>query len=371
MSITVQSDHLAAALKHGVAASNSPHAPLQHARLRVQGDRLHVDTTDLEVWVSARVPAEQIDVGDFDVLLRDSLLRPVATPGAGEIRIARDGQIRTKRGKYKVPALPPEESLEVDDVEWTPVDVDAAILAGAIAAAGYTASEADTRPICKAVNVVPGGRVWSTDGVQIGQMQVDYNGPRMAIPPRQVQRVLDAMEQEGATVSVANVHEDCARMLRIDGPQLQVSLRLMDGMMTLDMGQHLERHVLGEGAVTLPVADLLAACRRFLPFVQHNSLAAKKKMGFMDLRRVGDAIALYTPDDAFTEQVTDGLEADPAGDWSITVDPKRVMAALNAIGSGSAVIHPRGAAPSGRVLIIVPAGVTFDQAAHILAPMTW
>ena len=371
MTITVQSNDLAAALKHGVAAANSPHVPLQHARLRLHGGSLHVDTTDLEVWVSARVPAVQIDVGDFDILLRDSLLRPVATPGAGEIRITREGNIRTGRGKYKVPALQPEDALEVDDVEWQQVDTDVAVLAGAIAAAGYAASEADARPICKAVNVVPDGRVWSTDGVQIAHMAVPYTGPRLAIPPRQVQRVLDALAQEGATLSVANVREGAAAMLRVDGQHLQVSVRLLQGMLTLDMNKHLASIVLGTGAVTLPVSNLLAAYRRFLPFAQHSSGVASKKMLFVDLKREGNAITLATPDGAFSEQVADDLDDDKAGDWSLTLDPKRVMAALAAIGGGNTVVHPRAAGPSGSILVLGPAGVSFDQAAHLIAPMTW
>lgn len=362
MTITVQSDQLAAALKHGVASARSPLPILQHARLHVRGSTLHVDTTDTDAWVSARLPVEA-NAGAFDIVLRDDLLRPVAAPGAGAITINAEGKIKSKRGRYTVPSMPADDFPQVDDINWQPLDVDAAALAGAIEAGGYAAAEIDLRPVFKAVQVVP-GLVWSTDGYQVAAIALDYQGPRLSIPPKHVDRVVAALLQAGATVEIGNVGGGGAGMLRITGDALQLSVRLFQSQ-PMDMGAQLAKVAVGDG-LNVPGADLSAAVRRFQPFVQHG-MAAKQRLPEVEIRFAGGVLSLHDRQDQFSEVVSSDLEG--AGDWSLVCDIKRLQSILGNLGTGGVVLHANAQFADRRTLALVPVGLTHQQAIHLLAPV--
>lgn len=363
--ITVHSDHLAAALKHGVASARSTLPILQHVRLRTADGELRVETTDCEVWVEARVP---LDAGEqFDLLLNDELLRPVATPGAGPLTIREDGRITSGRGRYAVPAMPADDFPAGDDTDWQPVPVDTQALHDAIRGVGYTGEDQSISVIFRSVHVSP-GRVWCTDGRQIGTVAMDYDGPLLAIPVGQVRRVLDALQQEGATVFVGNLQGEGAGLLRISGPALQVSLRL--GAPAADT---MTRYIRGveEGAARLVLRrdELLQALRRFLPFVTFAAGQTRKQaLPIVRLAYDGAGLSLRDKTEEFNEQLA-GADLGRAGDeaWTIAFDPKRVIAALSVIDAESIDVFPLAVNGANKLIAITPQGRSLDQVAHLLA----
>jgi hypothetical protein len=367
--LTIQADALANALRHGVAAARSPHPMLQHVRLRtVLGGMVAVETTDTEVWVQSRIPA-QAD-SDFDLLLRDELLRPVAAAG-GELVIHPDGKIRGTHGRYTVPAMPSDDFPDADGGDaWVQAAVDAAELREALRAVSYTAEDDTPAASFRAAFVVP-GTVWATDGLQMAVVAAAYDGPRFAIPTHQVSRVLLALQQDDATVSLANVRGNAAGLLRVAGPDLEVSLRLLPPV-PHDMAAFVRTVQRGEQTLEIARGPLLAALRRFVPFIAYKTgrVNGKPAIPVARLAMVDGVLSLSDRTGEFTEQLVDTVREATGGDWSIAFDLKRLQAALAAMDAESITFHPSARNDTRPLVAITPHGSSLDQVAHLLALIT-
>lgn len=368
--ITVQANDLANALRHGVAAARSPHPALQHVRLHTsQGGPLKLETTDTEVWVQARIPAQC--TGAFDLMLRDDLLRPVAAAG-GQLDIHPDGKIRGTHGRWAVPALASEIFPDADGADaWQQVKSSRDELHEAIAAASYSADEDGANATLRGVFVVPGA-VWSTDGKQMGFVATDYDGPRFGIPSRQVPRVLQALQQEEATVHVANVRQDTAGLLRITGPDLEVTLRLLPPA-TLDMTKFVRGVDPGPCAPVLRRGPLLAALRRFMPFIAYKTGRVNGKPAIPHARLVmhDGVLTLSDRTGEFSENLVDTVfEGADDSNWSMSFDIKRLQLSLGAMDAETITFYPGARNGDNPLVAITPHGSTLKQVAHLLALIT-
>lgn len=369
MKITLNADALAGALKHGIAATNTNIAPvLQHVRITMDGANAVLESTDLETWVQARVAATGDD--SFDILLRDDLLRAAAAPGSGEVTIGEDGFVRTGRGKYTIPALPSADFPSAEDVDWVDVAVDTATLRDALRVVGYAGDEQDARPFCRAVQLVP-GLVWATDGRSLAAIAIDYDGPICSIPVGQVQRVVEALSQdEPVRLQVVLGSAGSARLLRVEGAALSVSMRLLDAA-PMDMRANLAGIDPGTVSVRLHAAQLQGALRRMLPFARFAGGGKARKTGFDQVRLCasGDGLVLQDRSGEFREDVSAAIEEGAsAGEWEIAFDCRRMTAALAASGAEGVTLYPRSSF-SGSIAL-VPHGLTLQQATHLLAPIT-
>ena len=359
--ITVQAQDLAAALKHGVAPGKSPLETILHARLRVEGGQLRVETTDTEVWARANVPVQGDD--SFDVLLRDDLLRNAVAAAADNLVIREDGKVRSNRGRYTIPTLPAQDFPSAEDGHWVSVAIDAQALATAVRTVSYCADANNPNHAFRAVAIVP-GMVWSTDGKQIALVAIDYAGPRISIPVAQVPRLVAAMELLGARLEVANVASDSAGLLRVVSAELQISTRLLATPIA-DMGAVLRGVNLGEASATLHRESVIAALRRFMPFVLYS---AGKRLPNATLTAGDGVLSIRDRTSEFVET----LDADEGrGQWSVTLDPKRLLHALHAISEATVTLYPKAQGAGSRIglICLTPEGRDLADAAHLLAPM--
>ncbi len=363
--ITVQAADLAAALKHGVAPARSTLTTILHARLRVDGDQLRVETTDTEVWAQAALPVR--GDADFDILLRDDLLRSAAAASSGEIVIQEDGKVRNGRSRYAIPALPGAEFPTADDAAWTPVTLDAAALAAALRATSYGGDADSPNHAFRAV-VVTKGLIWATDAKQIAAVAIDYDGPSIAVPVAQVPRVAAALEQPGARVEVAGGLATSAGLLRIVGDDTQVSLRLLAAPGT-DVAGAIRGIEIGPASATLRREALITALRRFMPFVSFN---LGKRLPTASLALEEGVLTLLDRKAEFQEELLDVLAAESDGTWRVTFDPKRLLLALQAITTDTIQLFPRASGVGVRtnLICLVPTGQELTDVAHVLAPIT-
>lgn len=364
--ITVLSDHLAAALKHSVASARSPMNVLQHARLRVDNGQLLVESTDCEVWVQARIPSECTE--PFDVLLHDELLRSAATAGGGALTIRQDGRITSARGRYAVPALAAADFPAAADDNWQAIEVDTAALRAAIRGVSYTGEDQGISAVFRSVHV-NAGLVWCTDGKQMAAIALDYDGPRIAIPVGQVRRVLDALEQQDATVSVGNVQGDDAGLLRIDGPELQVSLRLGTAG-AMDMARFVRGCDLGGSRVVIRRDELLQAMRRFMPFINYamgQSKSKTKGLPTVRLSMADEGLELSDKTGEFNERLAGADLGEAGSGWRIAFDAKRVIAVLSLLADESIELWPLAVNGPTKLLAILPQGKDLEEVAHLLA----
>lgn len=363
--ITVQAADLAAALKHGVAPTRSTLDTILHARLRMDGDKLRVETTDTEVWAQATVPATG-DAG-VDILLRDDLLRSAVAGASGELVIADSGQVRNGRSRYAIPARSGADFPTSDDVTWRAVDMDPAALAAALRAVSYSGEADSPNHAFRAVMVVP-GLVWATDGKQVGAVALDYAGPRIAVPVAQVPRVAAALELPGARTEVAGGSDAGAGLLRVVADGLQVSLRLLPAA-AMDMARMVRGLNPGESCVVVRRDGLIAALRRFMPFVAFN---LGKKLPSAALALADRGLTLRDRKSEFLEALDGVVVGDPKGAWTIAFDPKRLLLALQAIPTDTVDVFPfaSGAGVTSGLICLVPTGRSPQDVAHLLAPIT-
>ena len=366
--LTIAADRLAAALKHGVASARNSLPVLRHVRVTHAAGMALFETTDCEVWVQARVPAEC--TGEFDVLLHDELLRPVAAGGAGDLVIQLDGKVRSGRGRYAIPAMASHDFPTADDVPWEDLQIDPAALCAALRAVSYTGEDQSLNPIFRALHVVP-GFVWCTDGRQAGVVAIDYDGPAMPIPVGQVPRVIAALQQDGARVQAA-VGAGQARQLRVSGPELQLSLRLVEGA-GADIPGFVARIDPGAIEVTLRRDCLAQALRRFMPFVNYTlgKRSGKPALPTVALVVADGEAALRDKSGEFVEALPELFVGDFPRDWRVAFDVKRMLSVLAAIDTEHVLLHPLGnSGGTSPTMLMTPEGAGLDRIAHVLAALT-
>jgi hypothetical protein len=363
--ITVQAAALAAALKHSVAPARSTLATIMHARLRVDGDQLRVETTDTEVWAQASVPVT--GDADFDILLRDDLLRSAVGGAKGDLVIHADGKVRNGRSRYAIPSLPGADFPTADDADWKPVAIDAAPLAAALRAVSYSGDADSPNHTFRAVNVTP-GLVWATDAKQAAAVALSYDGPRIAVPVAQVLRVAAALDMPGARIEVAGGMADSAGLLRIVADDMQVSLRLLPAAGT-DIAGAVRSIDTGPACADLRREPLIAALRRFMPFVAFN---LGKKLPTASLALEDGVLTLRDRKAEFLEELQGVMEGEPTGAWRLTFDPKRLLLALHAITTDTVRLFPSASGIGVRsgLICLAPAGLELTDVAHLLAPIT-
>jgi len=361
MRANVQTNDLAEALKLSAAATKTTMPVLQHVLMTAHADSVSLETTDCEVHIRATIPADVEEQGA--VLMHEQLLRPVAT-GDGAIRINADGRVSRGRSHYRIPVIAdPTVFPDQEAVRFVPMDLDPLELADAIRQVAYSGDEGDVRAMMRAVHVQT-GRVWATDGVQMGRVRVAYDGPSVAIPVYQVKRVLDAL-RPGAKLAAGHVAAGRAGHLRIDAGNLVVSLRLID-----TVGVDVDKLVpkLRDNAPRAEVerAPLVAALRRFMPFGQWTGQKAVQNWTVV-LELAGTELTLADRAEESREDLSDMVTASN-GKFRICFDPKMLLAALNAIRTEKVTLYP---GPDAKTpMVIQPDGTDTDDIAHLLAPMT-
>lgn len=364
MRATVDSSDLTSALKISVAATKTTMPVLMHALFTASEGRLFMETTDCEVYVRASIPAVIQEPGS--VLMREALLRPVASVD-GSIHLVDDGRVKRGRSNYRIPVINDVAQFPTQEhVKFEPIKVNAAALREAIRAVDYSGDEQKaTTTATKALNVVP-GRVWCTDGVQIGRVALDYDGPALAIPIYQVRRVIDSLSDD-AKVSVGRMfNNQRASHLRIESDTVQVTMRLVD-VVAPDIERILQNFTLSDShRVVLKRQPLIAALRRFMPFA---GWSGDKALANFVLIIEGTAEDLTIADRGQeNREYLDDLVVEQGAPFRFGVDPKRMVDALNAIGTDTVEMYPPQENKVGNAMFLVPSGSTSDEVSHLLAP---
>lgn len=364
MRATVHSSDLADALKISVAATKTTMPVLMHALITAGDGRLFMETTDCEVYVRASIPADIEEGGS--VLMREALLRPVASVD-GSIHLIDDGRVKRGRSNYRIPVMADVAQFPTQEhVKFEPVTVDATLLREAIRAVDYSGDEQrSTSTATKALNVVP-GRVWCSDSVQIGRVALDYDGPALAIPIYQVRRVIDSLT-DGAKVSVGKLFNgQRASHLRIESDSVQVTMRLVD-VAAPDIERILKAFPLSDPhKVVLKRQPLIAALRRFMPFA---SWSGEKALANFVLIMEGTPTDLTIADRGQeNREYLDDMVVSQGKPFRFGFDPKRMVDALNAIGTDTVELYPPQENKVGNAMFLVPTGSSCDDVSHLLAP---
>lgn len=361
MRATVAAADLATALKQGVAPTGKTTLDvLTHVLIRTDGDGITIESTDLNIYVRDRIPARVEEPGE--ALLSAPMLSAAAS-GGGDIRLDHTGKVNRGRSHYKVPFRDDVSDFPTqEDVAFHPVDIDAVALAAALRQVEYAPDDNDVRPFAKSVHIER-GRVWATDGVLMGRVRFDYDGPTMSIPDSQLKRVLDVLGT-GAELRVANVQDGQAGSLRIDNGNLTVVVRLQhtgrlpdpEPMVPWPNEKHPE--------VVIERSGLVAALRRFMPFALR---VADKKMAVAN-------VVLELQDGRFQmgntsgdshEDLTDLVKANK-GSFREGFDMRRMVSLLQGITTDTVHLRP---GVKGAVMVFQPGGTEPNQVAHVLMPV--
>ncbi|MBB5885432.1 hypothetical protein DYQ93_11610 [Xanthomonas sp. LMG 8992] len=363
MRATVSAGELAAALKTSVTPSNTPHNAILHARLHAAGDTLHLETTDLSVYVRESIAAQVDEAGT--ILLRESLLRPIAAAD-GEIRIGGDGKVSRGRSHFRVPALPADQWPDQDDTRWMPLAVDVGALAAAIRAVSHSATDDDLRPALRGLHI-DAGFVWGSDGNAMSFARIDYRGPAITLPDAQTRRVLD-MLGEGATLEAANIGSGVAGLLRITHGTRQMTARLLSAK-PLELTSTIKAFRYDAAAVRIKRDELLAALRRFMPFAWLNGETKAKGLPVVVLMLQAGELILADRAEENRESLAEAVIEAP-GKFRTGVDPRRLIAALGAIDSNTVALHPPTDGAPQRGWLLYADQTDKDDGAHFIAPIT-
>lgn len=371
MRATVQSRHLAAALKSGVAATNSPMHALVHTRITARrgADSVDVETSDSEIHVCATIPAAIETPGQ--ILIHEALLRSVAS-APGDILLRADGKVSRGRSHFTLPVLTDPSVFPAGDrVTWTVVDqLDPVALRAAMLQVVYSGEDKDIRPFCRAVHIEP-GRVWATDGYQLSRVALDdYDGPHVAVPVAQVRRVCDALV-EGATIATGNCGGAGTTHLRVSAEGLVVTLNLVDTK-PVDIEAAIPDVADDAPRATVDRAGLLACLRRFTPFGTWNDVkTGRHHQVIVTLDSDGLAVAdRYEQSREWlgASDQDDGIVREARGKARVGLDPKRMIAALSAVDAADIVLAFGLGNPAKTV--IYPVGVDSDRIAHVVCQFT-
>lgn len=357
MLATVKAADLAAALKHAVAARGTTMPILQHALVTAGPDVLHLETSDVEIFVRHTIPARVAAPGAR--CLRAEKLRAIALAD-GDIELRDDGRVTRGRSHYAVDHLPANDFPAPEESDFTPLDLDPVALREALALVAYAYNDDDVRPFVRAVHIEP-GRVWSTNGYQAGIAALDgYDGPVIRLPGAQVQRLMDAL-QDGATVSVAGTPK--VRMLRAaKAGAYAITVRCLD-VDAPDIRALVPK--LRDDPLVLSRDDLVHAMRRLAPFIADR---AGKSDPVMVMERRADGVALTDRHGDGTELLDLLAPCKAAEGERSGLNTRYLLAALAVIDTdeiefywakerGPHVLLPRGADPDQIVHLFMPYAV--------------
>ena len=366
MRATVNAADLAAALKQSVAVGATTMPALQHALIATAPDGLVMETSDSEVWVRTKIPAQVDQEGSQ--LLRAELLHPVAA-GEGDILIRKDGHINRGRSRFVIPGLLPSDWNGLETVEWQPMQVRVEALAEAMDGVAHAVNDDDMRAYLRGLHVTPGW-AWCADSSSMALCRLDYDGPGINVPKRQVKRVRD-MLVEGATLYVGNVHGGGAGLLRVDTEHSQLFVHLALHS-SLDVVGAARTFRYEDKPVVLDRAGLLATVRRFLPFTRLGGGTGKAALTVVTLEATGEDLALADKAGQNVESIGHLLhESTPAtglGNWLAGIDARRLIQTLGAITTDTVCLHrPPAEGAGNRVWLVLPADTRADDLAHYIS----
>lgn len=354
MHITLSSDALAAAMKSSVAVSNSTLPILADTLIRTEGrGRVSFRTTDMEVDVVAYADATVHN--DGAQCLAAHLLRPVVAQ-AGDISIKADvltrGRSRYKIGGHPVDAFP---SADVGQT-WKQIDIDPLAVAAALRAVSYAVDSTNVQRQWAGVMLV-NDTAWGCDGQRGAYADLAWAGPSVALPQRQVERVIEALVP-GAVIEVGNAAGGRAALLRVRTDCLTLSLRLLD-IQPFQFRTAIESKLPGDTAprVRFRTTALKALVRQFVPFSEY--LAGKTKLRFVELVRENDEVLLTDRTGDTREALTPSLDSHHGRPFREAMNPKFLLDALNVVDSDLVDLWP-GAAAQGMHSILQP--VVADEA---------
>lgn len=366
MRATVSAADFAAALKQSVSVGVTTMPVLQHALIATGPDCLVLETSDSEVYVRTRMPA-QVQV-EGSQLLRADLLPPVAAV-EGEIDIHKEGRLYRGRSRFTIPGMIPGSWPGLETIDWQPMEVEPGELAGAIDAVAYAATEDDARTYLRGLNV-ESGLAWSGDGSSLALSRLNYLGPAVKLPKRQVKRVRD-MLGEGAELFVGNVVGKGAGMLRVDTEDSQLFVHLPDagGLNIAGAARGIRYH---DQPMVLDRPRLVAALRRFLPFARVGE--AVRGIATVAIEATGEDLLLTDRLGENVESICDLLHGDTRmadiGQWRMGVDANRLLPAASALqGDHLELYRPDSAAGGNVSWLLLPPGGSTDELAHFIAPI--
>lgn len=354
MHVTTDSKDLIDALKASAYAGKTTMPVLQHVLLRAQGDEILVEATDLEARTAIAIPAQVQEPGSA-LLPADKL--SAAAAGDGTVDIRADGRVTRGRSRFQLAALDAADFPEGQGAErFEPVQADAIELGAAIQQAGYAADEGDPRPACKGV-VVRNGYVDSTDGKRMSRIAVDYAGPTILIPSKQLPR-LRGLLGAGAELSVANVHSGRAGLLRITSGTHTLILTCIDAQ-PLGVDAVIGSVDIGGTGITVRRKPLLDAVRRFAPFV---NVFAKGERGLVLVMEKGQLSVRESVDGLNSEDVTGAVEKAGSGDFIAGLSNRYLSDVLGAIDDDLVDIYL-----DKRICTFLPQGGDISGVAHLVA----
>lgn len=366
MRATVSAADFAAALKQSVSVGTTPMPVLQHALIATGPDCLVLETSDSEVYVRTQIPA-QVEAEGVQ-LLRTDLLPPVAAV-EGEIDIHKEGRLYRGRSRFTIPGMLPDQWPGLETVEWQPMEMEPAALAAAIDAVAYAATEDDARTYLRGLNL-GGGLAWSGDGSSLALFRLNYLGPAVKLPKRQVKRVRD-MLAEGVELFVGNIAGNGAGMLRVDSKDSQLFVHLPDagGLNIAAAARGIRYH---EEALVMDRPRLVAALRRILPFARVGS--AVRGIATVAIEATGEDLLMTDRLGQNVESIRDllaeGTDVSSLGAWRLGIDAHRLLPAVSALQGGQLDLYrPSEASGTNTAWLLTPRGGSPDELAHFIAPI--
>jgi DNA polymerase III sliding clamp (beta) subunit (PCNA family) len=351
MRVTAAAADLSAALKHSVAARTTPMPVLQHALLTTGDNVLHLETSDVEIYMRHTIPAVVHEAGS--ICLVDALLRTIAS-GGGDVVLNDTGKVSRGRSHFTVPALAANEFPTPESSQFTALELDPEALREAIRAVDYAYEDGDIRAFVRALHIEP-GRVWCINGSQAGRVALDYQGAAIRVPGAQLKRLAAALV-EGARV-LADVRNGGVAMLRVETDTMQITVRCIEGSAP-DIDAVVPR--LGtRNMVRVNRRELADSVRRMLPF-----LAAKaKQLPVIRITQSAEGLGVMDKDGGNTEFVAIEPQ-DQVDALEMGLDASRLLAALGALADDVVELYLHTTFPT----VILPDGGDPAKVVHVIMP---
>lgn len=353
MRVTASADHLAAALKHSVAARTSTMPVLTHVRLQADDKGLQLQTSDTEIYVSHCIPAEVQQPGA--ICMSEAKLKAVCA-AAGDVNLDSDGRAIRGRSRFTIETLPADTFPAPEESKFTPLDLDPAELLAAINATSYAADDGDVRLLCRVVHVEP-GRAWGTNGHMLARIAINYNGAPIRIPEAQTRRLAGVLALEGVKLLASSVSGDRVDMLQVVADGVSIVLRCLDGSGTSidQLFPVLDKRP----RVVVDRNELSNALRRLRPFLPtpKSPLAA--------LQFGEDGISVSLPDGSTAEFVAADMphKALP----TVGVNPDYLLMILSASDGEKVELYPPAGVNDGPI-VVLPENGDIEVLAHVVMP---
>lgn len=241
MKFRCERDVLAEALSAaGRAATNRGGAlpVLSGVRLALNGSRLEVTGTDVQLWISVTVDVDGSDDGVTVVPARiaQDVVRSLQ-PGAVTCTLG-DGDFEIASGRFRseIRTLPAEEFPTLPQVAESSVTLDAAVLADALHQVVPAASGDDARPILTGVLFAAEGdglRLVATDSYRLAVRDVAASGvlgaEQQVLVPSRALREIERLLGPSASLTLRLSERDASFEVVSEGVTTRLETRLIEG----------------------------------------------------------------------------------------------------------------------------------------------